>query len=538
MEPTEFDYVIVGGGSAGCVLANRLSSNPAVRIALVEAGPQDATFWTKVPVAAVGMVPTRKFNWAYETVPQTGLGGRRGYQPRGKVLGGSSAINAMCYVRGHASDYDDWSGAGCDGWSYRDVLPYFRRSESCLVPGLDTDYHGVDGPLKVSALRSPSDFNRLVLDAAQECGHPRNDDFNGPEQDGVGLYHVTQQDGMRCSAARAYLDPVRSRANLHIFTASHATRVLFEGRRATGVEVLRGGTRQRIGARAEVILSAGAFGSPQLLMLSGVGPGVALQRLGIACVTDRAQVGSNLQDHPDCILTRRVRDLRLFGVSLGGGWAMLRAMRQYQRERTGPLTSNFAESGGFLRTLPGLERPDVQWHFVMGMVDDHARRLHLGHGFSLHACILRPRSRGSVALASSDPLVAPLIDPAFLTHPDDVTAMVRAYRATAALLRTRALAPYACRPLVPEPQVDDDAGIERFLRTRADTIYHPVGTCRMGSDKSAVLDPALRVRGVQGLRVVDASIMPTLIGGNTNAPTMMIAEKASDLILQRTPARA
>lgn len=525
-----FDYVIVGGGSAGCVLANRLSVNPAARVALLEAGPSDATRWVTTPAGLVGTVPTHRLNWAFQTVPQRGLNGRRGYQPRGKVLGGSSSINAMCYIRGHRSDYDGWAQGGCIGWSYDEVLPYFKRSEGCLVPELDARYHGFEGPLKVSALQSPSDFNRLVLEAAAACGHRRNDDFNGAEQEGVGYYHVTQERGVRCNAARAYLEPVRARANLQVFTDTRVTRVVFEGRRAVGVQVQQARGERTIRARAEVLLCAGTFGSPQLLLLSGIGAGSALQALDIACIADRAGVGANLQDHPDAILTRRVHDLRLFGTSLGGLVKMWRARKQYQRDRTGPLSTNFAESGGFFRTQPGLARPDAQWHFVMGMVDDHGRKRHLGHGFSLHACVLRPRSRGSVALASADPLADPLIDPAFLTDPDDVATLTRAYQQTAALLATPALAPYARRPLVPEPDAGDIAGIERFLRARTDTIYHPVGTCRMGRDAEAVVDPELRVQGVEALRVIDASVMPTLTGGNTNAPTMMIAEKAADLI--------
>ena len=533
-ESLTFDYVIIGGGSAGCVLAHRLSSDPAVRVALVEAGPASGGRWVSIPAGLIGTVPTHQLNWAFETVPQTGLNGRRGYQPRGKVMGGSSAINAMCYIRGHASDYDDWAAGGCSGWSWSEVLPYFKRAEGCLVPGLDADVHGFDGPLKVSELRSPSGFNRLVLDAAVECGHARNADFNGPVQDGVGLYHVTQERGVRSDTARAYLDPVRGRANLVLLAGAHATRIVFEGRRATGVEIIEGGSKKQLTARAELILSAGAFGSPQLLMLSGVGPGADLQRLGIACVADRTQVGMNLQDHPDAILTRRVNDTRLFGLSLPGLLKLWHAWGQYKLDQSGLLSTNYAESGGFFRTRPDLARPDAQWHFVMGMVDSHGRKRHLGHGFSLHTCILRPKSRGSVKLASSDPLAAPLIDPAFLTHPDDVAALIRASRATAELLRTKALGLYAQTPLMPEPDWQGgDAEIEAFLRAHVDTIYHPVSTCRMGADADAVVDPELRVRGVEGLRVADASVMPSLIGGNTNAPTIMIAERAADLIAAR-----
>lgn len=532
----EFDYVIVGGGSAGCVLANRLSAQPGLRVALIEAGPAGPSRFISIPGGVIGTVPRKRFNWAYETVPQQGFHGRRGYQPRGKVLGGSSAINAMCYIRGHARDYDDWASLGCTGWSWAEVLPYFKRAEGCLVPGLDARYHGFDGPLKVSNLRSPSDFNRLLIQAAEHCGHLHNEDFNGPVQDGVGLYHVTQENGVRCDTARAYLEPVRARPNLHLFTLSHVTRVLFEkasdgSQRACGVELIESGVKRQLKAHAEVILSAGSFGSPQLLQLSGIGPAAELHRLGIECLAERPGVGANLQDHPDAILTRRVQDPRLFGVSLRGLKNIWQAWRQYQRDATGLLTTNYAESGGFFRTHPDVTRPDAQWHFLMGMVHDHGRKPHLGHGFSLHACVLRPKSRGRVTLASPDPMAAPLIDPAFLTHPDDIATLIRAWQCTAALLRTPMLAPYAHTPLLDEPSDDDEDAIEKFLRANCDTIYHPVGTCRMGNDSASVVDPELRVRGVQALRVVDASVMPSLIGGNTNAPTIMIAERAAELIV-------
>ena len=529
-ETLEFDYVIVGGGSAGCVLAGRLTEDPNCRVALIEAGPSDHSKWVTVPALLGGTVSTRRFNWAFETVPQAGLDGRRGYQPRGKVLGGSSSINAMVYIRGHASDYDDWAAAGCTGWSYAEVLPYFKRSEGCLAPGLDARWHGQDGPLKVSALAAPNPFDQYFLDAARECGHSLNGDFNGAEQEGVGLFHLTQAGGERCNAARAYLAPAMKRPNLTVLLESTALRLLFDGNRASGVEIEQGGAVRSLRARAEVIVAAGAFGSPQLLQLSGIGDAPALQALGIASRLHRPAVGANLQDHPDCLISRRVGDRRLVGTSLPGLWRLWGQWRQYQRERTGLFTTNFAESGGFIRTLPTLARPDVQWHFVTAMVDDHGRRKHRGHGFSLHACVLRPRSRGSVRLASSDPHAAPLIDPAFLTDPDDVATLRRAYRATLELLGTQALAPHAGQPLYALPPAHDAAAVDAYLRQRVDTIYHPVGTCRMGSDEQAVVDAQLRVRGLRGLRVVDASVMPTLVGGNTNAPPIMIAEKAVDLI--------
>lgn len=523
-----FDYVIVGGGSAGSVLAGRLSEDPSATVCLLEAGGGGSSGFVNVPIGAVAMLPTRLNNWAFETVPQPGLNGRRGYQPRGRMLGGSSGINAMIYARGHPSDYDHWAALGNRGWSFADVLPYFRLSER--NERFDNEWHGRDGPLFVSDLRTHNPFHDRILEAARQTGLPVTDDFNGAEQEGVGIYQVTQKDGERWSAARAYLFPhMGKRANLHVETHAQVARILVEDGRAVGVEAVKGKERRTVRARREVVLSAGALQSPQILMLSGIGPAVELKRYGIAPVLDLPGVGRNLQDHPDFIFGYRSASLDTFGISLSGGWRMLRETLRYRRERRGAITSNFAEAGGFLKTRPDLDAPDIQLHFIVSMVDDHARRLHLGHGFSCHVCLLRPRSRGTLTLASADPLAAPLIDPAFLMDPQDVEDMVAGFRLTRQLMEAPALAAWVRKDMVTaEVRSDDD--IRAVLRRRVDTVYHPVGTCRMGMDADAVVDPELRVRGIEGLRVVDASIMPTLIGGNTNAPVIMIAEKAVDMM--------
>jgi len=522
-----FDYVVVGGGSAGCALAARLSEDPALRVCLVEAGPPDDGALVRTPVGAALLVPTRIRNWAFETVPQEAMYRRRGYQPRGRMLGGSSSLNAMIYMRGHPSDYDDWAAAGATGWGWRDVLPYFLRAENNERGA--SELHGVGGPLNVADLRSPNPFAKLFVEAAKEAGLPVNEDFNGAQQEGVGLYQVTQKGGERWNAARAYLHSATGRANLAVYTRAHALRVRFEGRRATGVEIVRAGRKETLAAAREVVLAAGAFQSPQLLMCSGVGPGEHLRALGLEVVHDAPGVGTDLQDHPDYIVNRRVCSSELMGVSLGGGLRLAREIWRYVRERRGMLTSNFAEAGGFAKSQPGLERPDLQLHFVVGMVDNHNRSLHLGHGLSCHVCVLRPKSRGTVRLAGPDAREAPLIDPRFLAEPEDLAALVRGFKLVRRILDAPALAAFASTELY-TAQVRDDAEIERAIRARADTVYHPAGTCRMGSDAGAVLDPELRVRGVEGLRVADCSVMPSLIGGNTNAPAIMIGERAAEFM--------
>jgi choline dehydrogenase-like flavoprotein len=527
----DFDYVVVGGGSAGCVLAARLSEDPATRVCLVEAGPSDASAVVATPAGVALMLPTRIRNWAFQTVPQEGLFQRRGYQPRGRMLGGSSSMNAMIYMRGHPLDYDDWAAGGASGWAWRDVLPYFLRSENNERGA--SELHGTGGPLNVADLRSPNPFARLFVEAAKEAGLPANDDFNGPVQEGVGLYQVTQKGGERWNAARAYLHPAMTRPNLAVYTEAHALRVVFQGKRATGVEVWRAGRSEPLGAAREVVLAAGAFQSPQLLMCSGVGPGEHLRALGITVVHDAPGVGENLQDHPDYVVNRKVRSTELVGLSLAGSLRLARELVRYVRERRGMLTSNFAEAGGFVKSEPGIERPDLQLHFVIGMVDNHNRTLHFGHGMSCHVCVLRPKSRGTVRLASADAREAPLIDPRFLAEPADLAGLMRGFKLVRRILDAPALAAFPSTELY-TARASDDAEIERAIRARADTVYHPVGTCRMGSDARAVLDPQLRVHGVERLRVADCSVMPTLIGGNTNAPAIMIGERAAEF-LRRSP---
>jgi choline dehydrogenase-like flavoprotein len=525
----EYDYLVVGAGSAGCALAGRLADAcPDATIALIEAGPPTArSLLVNTPVGIAGLVPFKsKHNYAFETKPQPGLGGRRGYQPRGRGLGGSSTINAMVYTRGHPLDYDEWAQLGCAGWAWRDVLPYFIRNEG-NQRGADA-WHGANGPLTVSDLRYVNPFSRYFIAAAQQAGFPLNGDFNGSEQEGVGLYQVTQRDGQRCTAARAYLEG-RERANLHVITDASALRVTFADQRATGVTLARGGRIETLRSRAEVIVSAGAFGSPQLLMCSGVGPATDLRALGIPVVSDSPDVGRNLQDHIDFTINKRVVSSEPVGYSLRGFARMGAALVSYVSRRGGLLTSNVAEAGGFLRSDPSLDRPDLQLHFCVALVDDHSRKLHWGHGYALHICVLRPKSRGVVTLLSQDTRDTPAIDPRFLSDDGDVDALLRGARIARRIIDAPALATHGGRELYTHAG-QTDAEVLDTIRQHSDTIYHPVGTCRMGSDPGAVVDTQLRVRGVHGLRVVDASIMPTLIGGNTNAPSMMIGERAAAFI--------
>jgi len=525
-----YDFIVIGAGSAGCVLASRLSQDPSCRVLLLEAGPRDWNPLIHMPAGLGRLVNNRTINWDYSTEPVPALRGRRLWWPRGKVLGGSSSINAMCYTRGTPRDYDEWHAAGADGWHWDAVLPWFLRAEGNARGA--GPLHGADGPLRVSDLRHVNPLSQAFIDAGVQAGWPRNDDFNGASQAGVGLYQVTQRDGARCSAAAAYLAPARGRPNLHVVTGAQVQRIVIERSRATGVEYRRRGRIHRATTEAEVLLSGGAINSPQLLMLSGIGPSAELGRHGIAVTADLPGVGANLQDHLDICTLHHCPP----GVSYDRASEVRIAFDWFLRGHRGAGSSNIAEAGGFVRSsLATDERPDVQFHFVPAMLDDHGRNRLDGDGFTVHACFLRPRSRGRIGLRDATPGSPARIEPGYLSDPDgfDLKVMVECARLSRQLLAQPAFDRWRGAPIFPSREDLSDVELVEFIRAKAESIYHPVGTCRMGSDADAVVDPQLRVRGIERLRVVDASVMPTLVGGNTNAPTIMIAERAVDLIRGR-----
>ena len=524
-----FDYIIVGAGSAGCVLANRLSENADLKICLIEAGEEDNSPLIHTPAGLIAIVPRKgKYNWGFETVPQPELHHRCGFQPRGKGLGGSSSINAMVYIRGHRLDYDDWAALGNQGWDYQSVLPYFKKSE-CFVDG-ENEFHGSQGGLSVSHLLNRSTVSEAFVNAAGECQIPFNTDFNGNDQLGVGYYHVTQRNGERCSAAKAFLHPIRHRSNLTVITAAQALDLIIDNHRAIAIRYAQNKMIDTLYAKHEIILASGAFGSPTILQRSGIGDPDALAAAGVKLKHRLPGVGANLQDHLDITLSFSSHTKDTFGLSAKGIQNLFNGLLDYRRNRSGMLTSNFAEAGAFLKTIPQLDRPDIQLHFVRAVAEDHGRSITTQHGYSCHICQLRPKSRGTVRLRPNHPFDDPLIDPNYLGDAADLEVLVQGVKLTRKILEAPALRTHLKSERLGAGVVTDGE-ITHFIRDKADTIYHPVGTCKMGQDAQAVVDQRLRVHGMQGLRVVDASIMPTLVGGNTNAPTIMIAEKASEMIL-------
>lgn len=527
-----YDYIIVGAGSAGCVLANRLSADPSKRVLLLEAGGSDKGIMFKMPAGLGEIIPPEKqhaANWSYWTEPQRHLNNRKLFWPRGKALGGSSSVNGMVYIRGHSSDYDHWAQLGCTGWGWSDILPYFKRSESS-ERGAD-DLHGGAGPLNTTSRHADHPLSKAFIDAAVEAGLERNTDFNGPSMDGAGMYDSTTKDGSRWSAATAYLVPAMKRRNLEVRTGVLVERVTFEGKRATGVSLAETGYV----AGREVILAGGAINSPQLLMLSGIGPAAHLKDMGIAVTHDLPEVGRNLQDHLDVILQWQCTQ----PVTLNGNAKFHRQVLTFLNwavRKEGPGSYIPTPAGAFFSTREGLAAPDVQIHFVAARVAPHGRgEMSAEHGYQMHVCQVRPESRGTILLKSANPADHPAIDANYLSAPADLETLLAGIEITRRIANSPALAPFRGKEYWPGEAVRNRDDMIAAVRDWAETIYHPVGTCRMGADPASVVDPELRVRGVEGLRVVDASVMPTLISGNTNAPTMMIAEKASDMILGARP---
>jgi choline dehydrogenase len=529
-ETFEFDYVVVGAGSAGCVLANRLSADGKNSVLLLEAGPTDSNLWIHVPLGYGKLFKDKTVNWMYQTEPEPGLDGRTVFQPRGKVLGGSSSINGLLYVRGQHEDYDRWRQHGNSGWGYDDVLPYFKKAED-QQRGADA-FHGTGGPLPVSDLIHADPLSEAFIAAAAETGIPNNPDFNGASQEGAGFFQTTTRQGRRASSAVAYLRPAKTRKNLHVETSALAQRIVFDGRKALAVEYRQAGGLRTARARKEILISSGAYNSPQLLQLSGVGPAELLRKHGIDVVLDAPGVGHDLQDHMQVRVVMRCAKRITLNDIVNHPLRRILAGARYAAFRRGPLTIAAGTSGAFFKTNPRLATPDIQIHFLPFSTDKMGEKLHSFSGFTASVCQLRPESRGSLRIRSADPSAPPEIRINYLATEVDRTANVEGLKILRKILHAPALSSYVVEEVEPGAKVSTDEALLNYCRARGSTIYHPTSTCRMGNDPLAVVDQRLRVRGLEGLRVVDASIMPDLVSGNTNAPIIMIAEKASDMILE------
>jgi choline dehydrogenase len=510
----EFDFVIVGAGSSGAVLANRLSADPRNRVCLIEAGPKDSSWLIDLPLGVIWLSKDKRHNWLHKSTPQTGLAGRTVSIPRGKVLGGSSSINGMIYIHGHRSDYDDWAKAGCTGWGYDDVLPYFHKLQKTL---------------SVSPLRNPSPIDQDFIDAAAKLQIRPCTDFNVAEPEGVGIYKVTQHGGKRHSSARAFLSGIEGRANLKIMTNAEVTKLNVSNRKVRGIVVRHNGQEMAIEARGEVILSAGTIGSPDILLRSGIGPAAQIRAMGATLIHDLPGVGQNLQDHVDMMVICTSQSTKPYGISMQALPRLAREGLRWIFGQRGMLSSNMVEAGGFVRSQASEPRPDIQFHIIPGRKSHRGRMLEYGHGVSLHTCVLRPESRGSISRTSL--VGAPNIDLGLLQANNDLETLLRGIKLARKILNEEPIAKLGLTELVPGVDAQSDDELRKAIRTHARTVYHPVGTCAMGTEKNAVVDQSLKVHGLEGLRIVDASIMPTIVSGNTNAPAMMIAEKAADIIL-------